>query len=274
MNSTQSLSKTNNKAINLKGSKMAIHYETLSESKRNINKKLKDNGMINNIGNSKDMNSFPILRANGSQMDKKIHLKGLNPHYKNFIMKKRRRMVHHGNSMLKHLKTSTESNSQTLLRKTHHADSKFGLTVVLNPNEAEYGNALKNSFTGFKALVHTPYDFAEVDAIGMAIDKNIQSYIGIRGYHSWTTDAANGMLFLQKRCLSRSDDITKYPFITLDVFANYTKKGCILECHANLYFEKCKCLPYHYPDFTHAWLKNTTACDYNGLKCLSTVKGK
>ena len=167
---------------------------------------------------------------------------------------------------------SKKFKKQSELKRSHEANSKFGLTVVLNPDEEEYGKALKNSFTGFKTLVHTPYDFAEVDAIGMAIDKNIQSYIGIRGYHSWTTDAANSLDMLQKKCLSRYDNITKYPDIKLDVFANYTRKGCILECHANLYFNKCECLPYHYPDFSLVWGKNTN-CNFTGLKCLSTVKG-
>ena len=169
--------------------------------------------------------------------------------------------------------SSNESKHPTQLRKSHYADFKFGLTVVLNPNEAEYGEALKNSYTGFKTLVHTPYDFAEVDAIGMAIDENIQSFIGIRGHHSWTTDAANSLDLLQKKCLARDDDIPKYPPIKLDVFEKYTRKGCILECHANLYFKKCRCLPYHYPNFTQVWNETTTSCDYDGLKCLSTVKG-
>ena len=169
--------------------------------------------------------------------------------------------------------SSAESKYPTQLRKSHYADFKFGLTVVLNPNEPEYGGALKNSYTGFKTLVHTPYDFAEVDAIGMAIDQNIQSFIGIRADHSWTTDAANSLDLLQKKCLARDDDLTKYPFIKLDVFEKYTRKGCLLECHANLYFKKCKCLPYHYPNFAQVWNETTTSCNYTGLICLSTVKG-
>ena len=170
--------------------------------------------------------------------------------------------------------SSTKSSGPTQLKKTHHASSDFGLTVVLNPKAPEYSNALKNSFTGFKTLVHTPYDFAEVDAVGMAIDQNIRAYIGIRGHHSWTTDAANAMDLKDKRCLARTDDLTKYPDIRLDIFANYTKKGCILECYANLYYDYCKCIPYHYPDFTKAWHVNSTTCDYNGLRCLSTVERK
>ena len=190
---------------------------------------------------------------------------------------KRRRKSHKSLLVSKATKrkiTTTKSSGPTQLKKTHYANANFGLIVVLNPKVPEYGNALKNSFTGFKTLVHTPYDFAEVDAIGMAIDQNIRSYIGIRGYHSWTTDAANAMDLKHKRCLARTDDLTKYRDIRVDIFANYTKKGCILECHANLYYDMCRCLPYHYPDFTKAWHVNSTTCDYNGLRCLSTVEGK
>ena len=190
---------------------------------------------------------------------------------------KRRRKYHRNQLASKATMTktsSTKSSGPTELKKSHHASSNFGLTVVLNPKVPEYTNALKNSFTGFKTLVHTPYDFAEVDAIGMAIDQNIRSYIGIRGYHSWTTDAANAMDLKHKRCLARTDDLTKYHDVRVDIFANYTKKGCILECYANLYYDMCKCIPYHYPDFTKAWHVNSTTCDYNGLKCLSTVQGK
>ena len=170
-------------------------------------------------------------------------------------------------------KTSIKSNNQTELRNSHKASSKYGLTVILNPNEDEYTEALKNNFVGFKTLVHTPYNFPEVDAVGMAMDKNVQVSVGIRGHHAWITDAANALGLYQKKCLSRIDDMKKYKEIKLEVFANYTKKGCILECHANIFFEKCGCLPYHYPDFSVVWKKNTT-CNHKGLQCISKLVGK
>ena len=53
-------------------------------------------------------------------------------------------------------KTLIKSNDQTELRNSHVASSKYGLTVILNPNEAEYTNAVKNNFIGFKITVN-PY---------------------------------------------------------------------------------------------------------------------
>ena len=149
------------------------------------------------------------------------------------------------------------------------ASSVYGLIVVLNPNEEEYTtDALKNNFVGFKTLVHSPYDFPEVDAVGMAMDRNIQSNIGIGGYHSMITEDADRWEPDHKKCASRND-------ITLDVFKDYTRKNCILECQAKVFQEMCGCLPYHYPDFHRAWEQvNSTTCNYTGLLCLSKVSGR
>ena len=182
--------------------------------------------------------------------------------------------MHKRSKYSKHLrKTSIKSSSESKLKHSHKASSKYGLTVILNPNEAEYTAALKNNFVGFKTLVHTPYNFPEVDAVGMAMDKNVQATVGIRGHHSFITDAANGLGLYQKKCLSRSDNVTKYNEVKLEVFAKYTRKGCILECHANIFYDKCGCLPYHYPDFSAVWNK-TTNCNHTALQCISKLVGK
>ena len=177
----------------------------------------------------------------------------------------------YSNSLLR--KTSTKLQDQTELRNSYKASSKYGLTVILNPNEAEYTDALKNNYIGFKTLVHTPYNFPEVDAVGMAMDKNVQATVGIRGHHSFITDAANALGLYQKKCLSRSDNIKKYKDVKLEVFAYYTKKNCILECHANIFFKKCGCLPYYYPDFSSSW-NMTTNCNHTALQCISKLVGK
>ena len=170
-------------------------------------------------------------------------------------------------------KTSTKPAGETELRNSALASSKYGLTVILNPKEAEYTDALKNNYIGFKTLVHTPYNFPEVDAVGMAMGKNVKATVGIRGHHSWITDGANALGLYQKKCLSRSDDIKKYSEVKLEVFAKYTKKGCILECHANIFYNTCGCLPYHYPDFSAVWNK-TTNCNHTALQCISKLVGK
>ena len=195
--------------------------------------------------------------------------------YKKKFKKTKRSQVHkrskHSEPILR--KTSANTHSETELRNSPVASSKYGLTVVLNPKEDEYTDALENNYIGFKTLVHTPYNFPEVDAVGMAMDKNVLATVGIRGHHSFITDPANELGLYQKKCLSRSDNMKKYKEVKLEVFAKYTRKGCILECHANIFYNKCGCLPYHYPDFSAVWNK-TTNCNHTALQCISRLVGK
>ena len=154
----------------------------------------------------------------------------------------------------------------------HLASSVEGLKVVLNPNEQEYKtDAMKNNFIGFKYLVHSPYDFPYVEAVGKAMGPNIQSHIGFLGFHSWITDNADAYKPGQKNCASKHD-------IELDVFQDYTRKNCVFECMAKSLFRKCGCLPYQYPEFhltnTGIWENVTsTVCNFTQLICLSNIKG-
>ena len=165
------------------------------------------------------------------------------------------------------------SNGKVDLRKSSVASSQFGLTVILNPNEAEYGNAVKNNYIGFKTLIHSPYAFAEVDGKGKAIGKNSEAFFAIRAYHTRTTDQAMKLELSQRNCLAHDEDLSKYPNINLNIFANYSRQACLLECQAHKLFYECGCLPYHYPDFHLVW-KTDTTCDYEGLKCLAKIEGR
>ena len=173
----------------------------------------------------------------------------------------------------------------------HLASSVYGLRVKLNPNveildfskwkknssmiddlkkRYRYSyrtDAVKNNFIGFKYLVHSPYDFPFVEEVGKAMGPSIQSYIGFLGFHSWITDDADAWKPSQKKCASKRD-------IELDVFNDYTRANCVFECQAKSIFENCRCLPYYYPEFHLVWENvNSTACNYDQLKCLSRVKG-
>ena len=51
--------------------------------------------------------------------------------------------------------------------------------MVLYPNEEEYGETVMNNYLGFKALVHSPFDFPEVGGKGLAVEseKEVCTYI-------------------------------------------------------------------------------------------------
>ena len=148
--------------------------------------------------------------------------------------------------------------------------------MILNRNVEEYKtDAVKNNFIGFKTLVHSPYDFPHVEAVGKAMGTNIRSYIGFLGFHSWITEDADAYSPREKKCASKLD---KQLDKQLDVFQDYTRKNCVFECQAKSMWDICGCLPYHYPEFhlanTGIWKEvNSTACNYTQLVCLSKVPG-
>ena len=39
----------------------------------------------------------------------------------------------------------------------------------------------------------------------------------------------------------------------MEVYTNYSRDACLMECRARLLFDKCNCLPYYFPDFSR-WL--------------------
>ena len=162
--------------------------------------------------------------------------------------------------------------SGTQLRKMPFANSRDGLIVLINPMESEYSDASKNNYIGFKALIHHPHDFPEVDAVGRAIEPNQAAFFAIRPTHTDTTDEALAMSLEQRNCLAHDEDLDQHEGINLRVFAKYRRKSCFLECQAQALFDKCGCLPYHYPDFSLAW-NTSTSCDLQGLKCLSLEEG-
>ena len=49
--------------------------------------------------------------------------------------------------------------------------------MVLYPNEAEYGETVMNNYLGFKALVHSPFDFPEVGGKGLAVESEKEVHI-------------------------------------------------------------------------------------------------
>ena len=66
--------------------------------------------------------------------------------------------------------TKPKAKDPTKLRRTNVANSMLGLSVVLYPNEGEYSGVVMNNYVGFKALVHSPFDFVEVGGKGFAVE--------------------------------------------------------------------------------------------------------
>ena len=76
----------------------------------------------------------------------------------------------------------------------------------------------------------------------------------------------------KRKCVTHNENLNGTG-IKMETFANYSRPSCLLECRANILFERCGCLPYYFPDFSKPWKKRTT-CDVQGLKCIANQTGK
>ena len=77
----------------------------------------------------------------------------------------------------------------------------------------------------------------------------------------------------KRKCLKHDEDMKIVPDVKLEVYKNYSRKACLIECKARKIQDICGCLPYFYPDFSKLWGKDTS-CNLEGIKCLANVSSK
>ena len=136
----------------------------------------------------------------------------------------------------------------------------LGLSLILYPNTRQYGSVVMNGYKGFKALIHNAQAFPEVGGKGFAIGSGKEVFVGIGAQLITATEEVEAMAFGRRNCIMKDEVIDG---IELDVFANYDKKACLMECNARRLKEECGCLPYYYPNFEPVWNMSTT-CNLTG----------
>ena len=121
--------------------------------------------------------------------------------------------------------------------------------------------------------MHSPFDFPQVGGKGFAVESQKEVFVAIGATHTTSTDKVKSMPRESRKCIKHDENLSQYPDITLEVFKNYSREACLLECQARKIQELCGCLPYYYPDFSRLWKKNTD-CNLEGLRCLANISGK
>jgi len=144
------------------------------------------------------------------------------------------------------------------------------LSVYLKVDRKGYNAYSSHDFYGFKVSVHSPFTFPEPDAKGFTVDAGNVAYIGVDARKTESTDTVYSMGIKRRNCIKHDEKLEDLEEvgIKLEVYKNYSRNACYLECRARKLQEECKCLPYNYPNFGIAW-KVDVSCDYEGLKCLA-----
>ena len=53
----------------------------------------------------------------------------------------------------------------------------------------------------------------------------------------------------RRNCIKKDEDLSSTG-IKMEVYTNYSRDACLMECRARLLFKQCNCLPYYFPDFS------------------------
>ncbi|XP_013108195.2 sodium channel protein Nach [Stomoxys calcitrans] len=98
----------------------------------------------------------------------------------------------------------------------------------------------ENISTGLIVFVHHPIDFATEAASSVTITTNAESFIEV--FPTMQASSADVLELPPKKrdCLT-SEDVSQ---------AVYRQAACLLECESRIIMQKCKCVPYHLPNFS------------------------
>eukprot|EP00095_Tigriopus_kingsejongensis_P005799 maker-scaffold88_size394946-snap-gene-2.27 protein:Tk05799 transcript:maker-scaffold88_size394946-snap-gene-2.27-mRNA-1 annotation:"sodium channel protein nach-like" len=123
-----------------------------------------------------------------------------------------------------------------------------------------------------EALIHGPYEYAEVMNKGFAIGTGEEIFVGLSAVITESNAAVKEMNIDRRKCVKSDEDpaVLKAHNIELRVYQYYEKMSCLMECRAREILKSCNCLPYHYPKFGQ-FLNRSTACNLKGLFCLNTI---
>lgn len=90
----------------------------------------------------------------------------------------------------------------------------------------------------------------------------------------YSTETVRGMSLRRRDCIRHDEDVAEMKAelnVTMEIFKNYSRPSCLLECRARHLDAHCGCLPYYFPNFGIPWKKNIS-CGIEGLKCLARMK--
>ena len=99
-------------------------------------------------------------------------------------------------------------------------------------------------------------------------------YICLVNRFCYSTKSVTSMAIKRRNCVKhdeKKEDMDEAN-VKMEVFKKYSRPSCIIECRARQIFDRCKCLPYYFPNFAVVWNQSTT-CGAKGLECIAMQQG-
>ncbi|ALC43319.1 CG8546 [Drosophila busckii] len=157
---------------------------------------------------------------------------------------------------------SISANTETYPNRVLGPGAKAGLYLFLGGLEVDFDDMCRGPVQGFKILLHTPGEVAQVTRQYFRIPFDQEVLISIRPKIITTSDGLKYYEPQRRQCFFQKERNLRY-------FNIYSQSNCELECLANYTLTKCGCVKFSMPRNV-----NMPVCGADSLKCYNEAEDK
>ncbi|XP_065087331.1 sodium channel protein Nach-like [Ochlerotatus camptorhynchus] len=125
-------------------------------------------------------------------------------------------------------------------RRVTASGYQTGLSLILNPDVENY-HTTDIATTGFKFLIHNPFDYPDENAETKIVGSNMEAFISILPRETYTTEDAFTLNPVDRNCYA-------YNEIRMNTMQRYSFVNCMVECRTEHIYKMCQCVPYNLPN--------------------------
>ena len=89
--------------------------------------------------------------------------------------------------------------------------------------------------------MHDSYDFVDDNADSRFIGSKTEQFLSINPESTYSTKNVISLPFKDRKCAFSFE-------IKLNTFVRYSYTNCMAECRGTMFYQKCGCIPFNYPN--------------------------
>ncbi|XP_036336958.1 pickpocket protein 28 [Rhagoletis pomonella] len=155
---------------------------------------------------------------------------------------------------------SASADPETYPERVLGPGARAGLYMVLNGFEQDFDNLCRGPVQGFKIILHTPGEVAQISKQYFRIPFDQEVLISIKPKIITTSEGLRYYEPHRRQCYFQKERHLRY-------FQIYTQSNCELECLSNFTLSKCGCVKFSMPH-----TPDTPVCGAINVKCINEAE--
>uniref|UniRef100_A0A034WQE2 Sodium channel protein Nach n=1 Tax=Bactrocera dorsalis TaxID=27457 RepID=A0A034WQE2_BACDO len=155
---------------------------------------------------------------------------------------------------------SASADPETYPERVLGPGARAGLYMVLNGFEQDFDNMCRGPVQGFKIILHTPGEVAQISKQYFRIPFDQEVLISIKPKIITTSEGLRHYEPHRRQCYFQKERYLRY-------FQIYTQSNCELECLSNFTLSQCGCVKFSMPH-----TPDTPVCGASNVKCINEAE--